>query len=477
MGGMSRRNGSNAWGASLAFAAAVLLAASPAPASPSAPAPPPEKPRLTGRAVVQVEPARRPQRVRERLSATLGAAGLRSEAVIPELGAAAVDIPRGWSVAALRRELAGEPGVVRVTPEYRRSPRLAPLIPNDPAWVTLDPAAPAGDFFQWNLARESFPGAWARSQGTGVEIAMIDTGIDATHPELASKVVAAIDADESAGSGPATVDENGHGTHVAGLACAESNNGYAGASAGFGCGLIVEKTDFSDVSIANSIVDATERGAEVISMSFGGPTSSPVIRDAIDYAWARDVVMVAAASNQPVTNQGIPAEYLQPTGSAPNIHAGKGLVVTAAEYDDTPASFNPGFGPGVSIAAYGAASASNPGIFSTFPPGPTKLEQGVPGQFGPCSCRAWFWDDDRFAYLRGTSMATPQVAGAAALIRSAKPAMSAAKVIEILKRSARPGVFTDPFGWGILDAKAALKAALGQKKKKKGKGKGKGKGR
>src|SRR6266511_3701054 len=180
MGGMSRRNGSNAWGASLAFAAAVLLAASPAPASPSAPAPPPEKPRLTGRAVVQVEPARRPQRVRERLSATLGAAGLRSEAVIPELGAAAVDIPRGWSVAALRRELAGEPGVVRVTPEYRRSPRLAPLIPNDPAWVTLDPAAPAGDFFQWNLARESFPGAWARSQGTGVEIAMIDTGIAAT---------------------------------------------------------------------------------------------------------------------------------------------------------------------------------------------------------------------------------------------------------------------------------------------------------
>src|SRR6266511_3900406 len=133
MGGLSRRNGSNAWGASLAFAAAVLLAASPAPASPSAPAPPPEKPRLTGRAVVQVEPARRPQRVRERLSATLGAAGLRSEAVIPELGAAAVDIPRGWSVAALRRGLAGEPGVVRVTPEYRRSPRLAPLISRSPS--------------------------------------------------------------------------------------------------------------------------------------------------------------------------------------------------------------------------------------------------------------------------------------------------------------------------------------------------------
>jgi subtilisin family serine protease len=464
---MVRGSGLSRTGAALAAVIAGLLVGSPAAASPAVPAPPPEEAQLTGRAVVLVEPAESPQRVRQRLSGVLDGEGLRSEVAVPQLGAAAVEIPVGSSVAALRRELFAEPGVVRVTPEYRRSPRLAPLTPDDPAWATLDPAAPAGDLFQWNLVRERFPGAWARSQGTGVEVAVIDTGIDAYHPELAPRIVEAIDADGSLGSGPATVDETGHGTHVAGLACAASNNGYAGASAGFGCGLIVEKTDFSDLSIASAIVDAADRGAEVINMSFGGPTSSPVIRDAIDYAWAHDVVMVAAASNQPVSNQGIPAEYLQPTGSAPDINAGEGLVVTAAEYDDTPASFDPGFGPGISLAAYGAASAANRGIFSTFPGYPTELEAGVPGQFGPCSCRTYFGEDDRFAYLRGTSMATPQVAGAAALIRSAKPAMSAARVIEILKRSARPGTFGDALGWGILDAKAALKMALAKKKKKK----------
>ena len=459
-----------------AAAALTVLALVPAGAAGSAPTPASDESQATGRAVVLVDPAPRPQGSRERLSGALDAAGLRAEVVIPELGAAAVEIPEGSSLTALRGELLHEPGVVRVAPEHSRSPRIAPLIPDDPAWITLDPAAPAGDFFQWNLIREGFPGAWARSQGAAAEVAVIDTGIDADHPELAPRIVAAVDADGEPGSGPATVDEGGHGTHVAGLACGDSDNGYAGVSAGFDCGLIVEKTDFSDASIAGAIVDATDRGAEVINMSFGGPTSSPVIRGAIDYAWAHDVVMVAAASNQPVSNQGIPAEYLQPTGSAPNIHAGKGLVVTAAEYDDTPASFNPGFGTGVSVAAYGDASATNRGIFSTFPGYQTELEAGTLGQSGPCSCRAFFGGDDRFAYLRGTSMATPQVAGLAALIRSARPALSAMKVIEIIKRSARPGGFGDALGWGIIDAKAALKAALVKKAKKRKKGGGGGGG-
>jgi subtilisin family serine protease len=460
-----------------ALATLAILSPATAAASPQTPIEG-EHAQPTGRAVVLATAAPGARRAPRRLSGALDAAGLHREAAIPELGAAAVEIPDGAGLESLRRQLLAEPGVVSVTREYRRSPRIAPLYPDDPAWITLDPAAPAGDFFQWNLIRENFPGAWARSRGTGAQVAVIDTGVDADHPELGPRIVAAVDADDEPGSGPPTVDEGGHGTHVSGLACADSDNGYAGASAGFDCGLIVFKTDFSDVSIASSIVGATDGGADVINMSFGGPTSSPVIRAAIDYAWEHDVVMVAAASNQPVQNQGVPAEYLQPTGSAPNIHAGKGLVVTAAEYDDTPASFEPGFGTGVSVAAYGDASATNRGIFSTFPGYPTELESGTLGQSGPCSCRALFGEDDRFAYLRGTSMATPQVTGLAALIRSARPALSAARVIEIVKRSARPGGFGDALGWGIIDAKAALKAALAKKaKRRKGGGRGGGGGR
>jgi len=445
----------------------LALAAVLAALAPHASASPPlaEHAQRSGRAVVIFEPTATTSRAR--MDATLETAGYEDAASVPELDAAAVEIAAGSTLAGLRRELLGAPGVARVTPEYRRSLRIAPVMPSDPALTTLDPAAPAGDLFQWHLVRANFPGAWARSRGTGVEVAVIDTGIDAAHPDLAPRIVAAIDADDDFATGPATVDENGHGTHVAGLACAQSDNGYAGASAGFGCDLIIEKSDLTDLSIAASITDAVDRGADVINMSFGGPSPSPVIRSAIEYAWARDVVMVAAASNQTVSAQGYPAQYLQPTGSAPNIKAGIGLVVTAAEYDDTPASFNPGFGTGISLAAYGAASATSPGIFSTFPTTPTELEQGVPGQSGPCSCRTFFGGESSFAYLRGTSMATPQVAGAAALIRSAKPAMSAARVIEILKRSARPGGFSDPLGWGVLDAKAALKQAVAKKKKKK----------
>jgi serine protease len=466
--------------ARLRLAAAAALAAAVGAASttgamavaPGSALPPAERIERTGRAVVLVQPGAEQSATRARLSSALDSVGASAEVTVPRIGAAAVAPPPGSSVAAVRRRLLRRPGVLRATPEYRRGLRIAPLAPSDPAWSTSDPEAPAGDLYQWNLVRQRLPGAWARSRGDGVEVAMIDTGIDATHPELGPRIVAAIDADESPFGGPATVDENGHGTHVAGLACGASNNGYAGASAGFGCGLIVEKSDLSDVSIAASIVDATDRGAEVINMSFGGPSSSPVIREAIDYAWARDVVMVASASNEAVQNQGVPAEYLQPSGSAPNIHAGKGLVVTAAEYDDSPASFDPGYGPGVSIASYGDASAANRGIFSTFPGNATELEEGVPGVSGGCGCRTFFGGDPRFAYLRGTSMATPQVAGVAALVRSARPGMSAAAVIKLLKREARPGKYGDALGWGILDAKGTLKAALAKREKKREKGKG-----
>src|SRR4029453_7175654 len=100
---------------------------------------------------------------------------------------------------------------------------------------------------------------------------------------------------------------------------------------GFACGLIVEKSDLTDASIADSIVDATKRGADVINMSFGGPGNSKVIEDAVEFAWTRDVILVAAASNEDSKRQGIPAELLQPNGTGPKLEKGKGLVVTAAE--------------------------------------------------------------------------------------------------------------------------------------------------
>ena len=90
---------------------------------------------------------------------------------------------------------------------------------------------------------------------------MIDTGIDGTHPDLRSKIAAAVDQQDPADArGTAMTDEIGHGTHVASLACGATGNGIGMAGAGYNCRLLVEKTDFSDSSIAAAIVDAANRG-------------------------------------------------------------------------------------------------------------------------------------------------------------------------------------------------------------------------
>jgi serine protease len=428
----------------------------------------PARPERTGRAIVLVEPPEeapaagvvaQTARVRERIRTVLDRTELSPELSIPEARAVAVEPPGDGGVAAVRRALRGEPGVVAVEPEYRRSLRL---IPNDPAFATSDPLAPRGDTFQWQLRDGGFERAWDESLGQGAAVAVVDTGVDADNPDLGPRIVATADHDTTPGHGPATVDEIGHGTHVSGLACATGNNAYGGASSSFGCGLIVAKTDLTDASIARSIVDAADNGADVINMSLGGPGASRVIENAVDHAWKRDVVMVAAASNVNQTNQGVPARLLQPEGTGPKLKRGRGLVVTAAEYDGSRAFFGPGHGKGISLAAYGAASASmsTPGIFSNFPANPTELEVGTFRE-PPCECRTTFGGDDRFAYLEGTSMAAPQVAGAAALIRSRRPGIDAKRVVKVIKKTASGRRFKGSLGWGILNARAAVRVAVG----------------
>ena len=109
----------------------------------------------------------------------------------------------------------------------------------------------------------------------------------------------------------------------------------------------------------------------------------------------------------------------------------------------------------ISLAAYGSASGacrfrSDCGIFSTFPDNDTSIEQGP----GCGHCRASFQGSTDFAYLEGTSMATPQVAGAAALIRSKRPQIKNTRVLRILKRTADGPNFRDTLGWGVLNAGA-----------------------
>jgi serine protease len=412
---------------------------------------------------------------RGRISAVLDRSGLSRVRSIPELDAVAVRPAPGQSLARARLELKADPAVSRVELERYRPLRY---LPSDPALTKHDPRAPSDAFYQWNLRKEVFARAWKRSRGRGAKLAVIDTGIDGGHFDLSWRIAYSKGYDYAGCGGVAEPectgpkhDEVGHGTHVAGLACGAGNNGAGLAGAAFKCKLIIEKAsdteNLNDSLIAKSITNATNHGADVISMSFGGPGASGVISRALDYAYRRDVVLVAAASNNDTTHQGIPASHLQPNGTGDRLRSGKGLVVTAAGRNDRRAWFHPGRGTGISLAAYGSASAacqirSDCGIFSTFPDNSTTIETGnALNGAPPCgNCRTSFQGSNDFAYLEGTSMAAPQVAGAAALIRSKRPGIDNAKVLRIIKRTARGHHFRNGLGWGILNAGRALRRAL-----------------
>jgi serine protease len=413
----------------------------------------------TGRLLVTLRPGAAGGRARAAATgvAVARAAGARPAGhAVPQIRLVTVRPAPGRSLRALARRLRDDPRVQRVEVEGRGAPRY---VPNDPSLLLPETAehAPPGTTLQWWAARST--------RGHGAVVAVIDTGVWAGHPELADRIKASVSFDAPGTS--AAVDRVGHGTHVASLACGRGDNAIGLAGAGLGCSVLAIRSDFTDSSVAAAIVWAVDQGAHAINMSFGTPPGSHVttpVVNAIQYAVENDVVLVAAAADDPVTDQGHPANVLQPSGSGPDIDAGLGLSVTAAAFDDRRARFA-GLGSQISLAAYGAfepgadVDDAPPGIFGAFTADENDFERGVGGR--PCSCRAILGDDPRYGYLQGTSMAAAMVSATAALMRRLNPDLSAGEVLRIVKRTARrpSGEWTADLGWGILDAGAALVAA------------------
>ncbi|MGI8946030.1 MAG: S8 family peptidase, partial [Thermoleophilaceae bacterium] len=409
--------------------------------------------RLTGRQLVVMD---KPAGARSAsgLGAVLARTGVRKAGRgVPRLGIATV---RG-SPAAIAR-LRRDPAVEAVSPEWQRDFRRFPDDPALGAPETQFGGLAGGAPIQWPLAREGFPAAWDVTTGSGAIVGVLDSGVDGGHPELAGKLHS-IDEIGTA-TGP-TIDRDGHGTHVSGLACAATDNGAGTAGAGWNCRIaLVKIARLFDQDIIAGIDRAVQRGADAINMSFGGGGSSAALSVAIDRAVAAGVVLVASASNSSDVNQGAPASLLQP-GDAPNIDAGRGLVVTAADFTDRRAGT--GLGPQVSLAAYGfyRETSGPPGLVSTYPGNPTPREAGTQllGLFG-CGCRRNLAGDTRYAYLQGTSMAAPQVTALAALVGDLNPFLSAREKIRLIKQTARrAGGWTPELGWGIINAGAAVDAA------------------
>jgi serine protease len=418
----------------------------------------------TGRLLVTLKPDSGGRGHASAVRAVVARAGASHAAAVdvPQLRLAAVAPRAGQSLATLARRLRADPRVADVRPERRFTLRF---VPNDPGFTTPE-RGENGTVSEWWAARENLPAAWDITRGDGARVAIIDTGVDGAHPELTNKIVATADFDDNLGDGPPTVDEDGHGTHVASLACGQPDNGIGIAGAGLGCDLLIAKTDLTEGSVAKALVWAADNGAEAINMSFGTEgrfAAAPAIVAALHYANDKGAVLVAAAKDDPVLEQGDPANVLQPTDTGSDINQNLGLSVTAANAADARASFA-GRGTQISLAAYGTyGPGGSSGLLAAFPSQTTNLERGdAARKIAPCRCRSSLGGDPRYAYLPGTSMSAPQVAGVAALMRHLNPDLPPADIVRILKQTARRPAdvaWTPELGWGILDAGSALAAA------------------
>jgi thermitase len=275
--------------------------------------------------------------------------------------------------------------------------------------------------YQWNLPAIATAAGWQLSKGNGsVTVAVIDTGVDLHHPDLVRHLQSGFNA---LNEQQPPQDDVGHGTHIAGVIGAAVNNveGVAGMS-WYNPILPVKVLDETGTGnsfdVARGIIWATDRGAKVINLSLGNYVAGRFLHDAVRYAFARDVVLIAASGNEATDQPGYPAAY-------PEV-----LAVSAIDEQRKLAPFS-NYGNYIDVVAPGVH------IASTFP-----------GQ--------------SYAALSGTSMATPHVSALAALIRSRYPSLRNREVMDIIRRSAvdlGAKGFDSRYGHGLIHVQRALLAA------------------
>ncbi|MDE3840682.1 peptidase S8 [Bacillus methanolicus] len=274
--------------------------------------------------------------------------------------------------------------------------------------------------YQWNLPVIQTEAGWDVTRGDEkIIIAVVDTGVDLNHPDLRKRLTKGYNVLEN---NDYPDDDNGHGTHVAGIIASETNNreGVAGitwynkimpikamGAEGYG-------TTFD---IAKGIIWAADHGADVINLSLGNYQPSSLMKEAVKYAYEKNAVIISAAGNDNSSQPSFPAAYPEVLG------------VSAVSYTGQRAPFS-NYGDYIDVSAPGVQIPST-------------------------------YFNQQYAALSGTSMASPHVAGLAGLILSANPELTNKEVMDIIKNTAydlgSPGKDID-FGSGLIDVKKALQA-------------------
>jgi type VII secretion-associated serine protease mycosin len=324
-----------------------------------------------------------------------------------------VELKGEASAPELLKKVKADPTVELASLNYRRS---ISAVPNDPYYNGYQKNA---------LTTARVPQAWDLSKTTGSQIvAVIDTGVDAGHPDLAGRLLPGYNA-TSPNRGP--IDDNGHGTMTLGIIAASANNGIGVAGVGWAAKAIPVKVldkdgNGWDVDIAEGIDWAVAHGATVINMSLGGPGYNPVLEQSIVNAAAKGVVLVAASGNEGSGVPQYPAAFEQVFAVGATDPAGN-----LTEFSS--------YGDWVDLAAPGWE------ILSTYP-----RVVGDP-------------NDIPYAFCTGTSCSAPIVAGVAALVRNKYPTLSNEQVetrLRSLARDAGPRGKDEFYGFGVVDSFAAL---------------------
>ena len=319
-------------------------------------------------------------------------------------------------IPQLRTVAVSVASVARAQAKLEASPLVMSATRDEVMHVLGGTPSPDDTFFsyEWGFRQAGFGTLWQRSGPRNVIVAVIDTGVDATQPDLAGVLRPQIDLVDG---GSSTGDDNGHGTAVAGVIAALANNGAGGAGVCGACSILPIKAMGANgngdlATVAAGIVRATDMHARVIDLSLGGPQGLDALAQAVSYANSKGAVVVAAAGNSGLSTPFFPANY-------PGV-----ISVAGSNQSDRLYSWSE-HGSWIAVSAPGCNVA--------------PLVDGGYGQF----C--------------GTSSATPLVAGLAGIVIAAHPGATNVRVVSAIEHTTKR--IAAGVRFGRISAAAALAAA------------------